>query len=168
VLSVVVREYRDGDAAGIVRIHRGNAAFYADLAPEYFKLPDEEGLLELIEKDEQWRDAPENLSLVAEVNGEVAGYLEASVQPPLDTAKWQAQRDLGDVRLVINALGTADEFKRQGIATRLVEAAEDWGRSKGAVVATCDTYIESPLSVPFWESRMAYRRQAVVYRKPLR
>jgi GNAT superfamily N-acetyltransferase len=166
-LAVVIREYRDGDAAGIVQIIREGARFYAELAPEYFRLPDEEGFIELIDNDSHWRDAPDNLALVAEVNREVAGYLEANVQPPLGTAKWQWERDVGETRLMINFVATADRFKRQGIAARLVKAAEDWGRLKGAAAAICDTYIESPLSVPFWERRMAYKRHKVVFRKPL-
>jgi len=121
----------------------------------------------LIENDGDWRTAAENLALVAEVDGEVAGYLEASVQPPIDTARWQAQRDLGETRLAINFVGTADAYKRQGVATQLVAAAEEWGRSQGATVAICDTYIDSPLSVPFWERRMGYERRAIIFRKRL-
>ncbi|HVP75861.1 MAG TPA: hypothetical protein VMS63_07550, partial [Gaiellaceae bacterium] len=78
-MNVIVREYRDGDAAGIVQISRENARYYAALAPDYFKIPDEEGFVELFERDGKWRDAPENLALVAEVDGKVAGYLEATV-----------------------------------------------------------------------------------------
>lgn len=165
--EIVVRECRTGDANGIARIGRENGAYYASLAPEYFKQPDDEGFAEFIEGDGEWRDEPTNLALVAEIGGEVAGYLEASVQPPLDSARWQGQRDLAEVRLSINYVGTADAFKRMGVATRLVEAAEEWGRSQGATVAICDTYIDSPLSMPFWEERMGYARRAVVFRKRL-
>ena len=55
-----------------------------------------------------------------------------------------------------------------GVASQLVDAAEEWGRSKGATVAICDTFIDSPLSMPFWEERMGYERKAVIFRKPLR
>jgi hypothetical protein len=52
-----------------VRISRENAGYYAALAPGCFKIPDDEGFVELIERDGTWRDAPENLALVAEVDG---------------------------------------------------------------------------------------------------
>jgi GNAT superfamily N-acetyltransferase len=167
-VSVIVRSYRDGDAIGIARIGLENGAYYAKLAPDYFKQPDEDGLAEFLAGDSEWRDAPTNLALVAEVDGDVAGYLEASIQPPLDSAQWQGQRDLSDQRLFINYVGTADAFKRKGVASQLVEAAEEWGRSSGATVAICDTYIDSPLSMPFWENRMGYKRRAVIFRKSLR
>ena len=167
-VGVTVREYRDGDAIGIARIGLENGAYYARLAPDYFKQPNEEGLADFLAGDGEWRDAPTNLALVAEVDGDVAGYLEASIQPPLDSAQWQSQRDLSDPRLFINYVGTGDTYKRTGVASQLVEAAEEWGRANGATVAICDTYIESPLSMPFWEERMGYQRQAVIFRKSLR
>jgi GNAT superfamily N-acetyltransferase len=167
VPDVVVRGFQPGDGLGISRVSLDNGAYYARIAPEHFKQPDADGLSELIEDDSDWRESEGNLALVAEVEGEVAGYLEASIQPPMETARWQSKRDLGNPRLLINYVGTADAYKRMGIATRLVEEAEDWGRSRGAVVAVCDTYIGSPLSVPFWEERMGYSRQAVIFRKAL-
>jgi ribosomal protein S18 acetylase RimI-like enzyme len=167
VRDVVVRRFQPGDGLGISRISLENGAYYARIAPEHFKQPDAEGLAELIEDDSEWRESDANLALVAEVTREIAGYLEASVHPPMETARWQSQRDLGGPRLFINYVGTGDAFKRMGVATRLVEAAEAWGRSKGAVAAVCDTYIDSPLSVPFWEERMGYSRRAIIFRKAL-
>jgi ribosomal protein S18 acetylase RimI-like enzyme len=167
VPEITLRRFQPGDGAGIARISRDSGAYYSRIAPDHFQQPDEEGLAEFMEDDSEWRKSNENLALIAEVDGEVAGYLEASLQPPLETAKWQTQRDLGDPRLFINYVGTADAYRRMGVATKLVEAAEDWAREKGAVAAVCDTYIESPLSVPFWEDRMGYTRRAIIFRKTL-
>jgi GNAT superfamily N-acetyltransferase len=164
---VTIREARDDDAAGIARLGQENSAYHAELAPEHFRLPDEEGLVEFIENDREWREAPDTLALVAEDDGVVAGYLEASLQRPDETARHQGQRDLSEIRLFINFVGTADAYKRQGVATKLVQAAEQWGREREAVVALCDTFIDSPLSVPFWEQRMGYQRRAIIFRKRL-
>jgi ribosomal protein S18 acetylase RimI-like enzyme len=165
--AITVREARAEDAPGIARIGIQNSAYHVRLAPDLFRIPDEEGFVEFIADDSEWRSLPTSLALVAEAEGEVAAYLEASLHKPVDTARWQGQRDLGTTRLHINYLGAADEYKRQGVATRLVEAAEEWGRAHGAAVAVCDTYIDSPLSVPFWEERMGYQRRAIIFRKPL-
>ena len=167
-MAVTVRDATEGDAIGIALLTRENAAYYARLAPERFKLPNEDGLDDFIREDKEWRGRPDTIALVAEVDGEVAGYLEASLQPPLDSARWQSPRDLAETRLFINLVGTGDAHKRQGVATLLVEAAEEWGRSQGASVAICDTFIGSPLSMPFWEQRMKYERQAIIFRKQLR
>lgn len=166
-VEVTIRAARDDDAAGIAKLSRENSAYYAQLAPEYFRLPDEEGLIAFIESDREWRERPDTVALVAEDDGVVAGYLEASLQLPEESARWQSQRDLSHIRLFINFVGTADAHKRQGVATQLVQAAEDWGREHGAVVAVCDTFIESSLSVPFWERRMGYTRRSIIFRKRL-
>jgi ribosomal protein S18 acetylase RimI-like enzyme len=166
-LALTIREARDDDAAGIARLGQENSRYYVRLAPELFRLPDEEGLVEFIENDREWREGPDTLALVAEDDGAIAGYLEASLQRPDETARWQGQRDLSEIRLFINFVGTADAYKRQGVATKLVQAAEEWGRERGAAVALCDTYIESPLSVPFWERRMGYQGRAIIFRKRL-
>ena len=163
----MIREFRAGDGEGVARMIQENAAYYADLAPDYFKQPDEQGLVDFIENDSEWRVSPDNLCRVAEVDGEVAGLIEATIQQPMDTARWQTQRDLSAPRLFIGFVQTADRFKRLGVATGLVAAAEEWGREKGALVAICDTYIDSPLSVPFWEHRMSYEMRAIIFRKPL-
>ncbi len=165
---ITLRAARAEDAPAIARIGQENSAYYARLAPELYRVPDEGAAVELIAGDEEWRSRPTSLALVAEVDGEIAGYLEAALEEPMESAPAQGQRDLGKARLFISFLGTADRYKRQGVATRLVEAAEEWGRARGAEVALCDTWIDSPLSVPFWEERMGYARRAIIYRKQLK
>ncbi len=165
--DIVVRDARADDAAGIARIIVDNGARYQRLAPDLFQPPAEEGLADFIGTDSDWRDAPSNLALVALVDGDVAGYLEASIHEPLETARYQTQRELAHRRLAISFVGTADAYKRRGVATQLVDAAEAWGRKHGAVVAVCDTWLGSPMSVPFWEERMGYTRHAVILRKRL-
>lgn len=44
-------------------------------------------------------------------------------------------------------------------------AVEDWGRSRGAEVIVLETETNNPLSVPFYEHRMGFTPQAVVFRK---
>jgi hypothetical protein len=70
-------------------------------------------LVEFIESGREWREGPDTVALVAEDEGAVAGYLEASLRRPDVTARWQG--DLSDIRLFINFVGTADEDKRQGV-----------------------------------------------------
>jgi len=143
-----------------------NGSYYARIAPTDFRIPDEEGL---VEDSEPGADANTDtaLTLVAEVDGRFASYLEAQLLPPLESARYQSQPDLAHPRLFINALGTLQEYWRRGVATQLVEAAEAWGRERGALVSICDTYVGSPVSIPFWEERMGYERRAVILRKPL-
>jgi GNAT superfamily N-acetyltransferase len=164
--EITVRDAGPGDGAGIVRCHEDSARYYVELAPELFRLPDEDGLVEFVEPKDSLPD--DYLEIVAEVDGEIAGHLEAKLEPPLESARFQIVSEVGETRLVINALATAEPFKRQGVATALVQAAEEWGRECGATSAFLDTWVESPSSVPFWEGRMGYERRSIIFRKPLR
>ena len=44
-------------------------------------------------------------------------------------------------------------------------AGEEWGRGRGTAIAVLDTYVDSPVSVPFYEQRMGYSRQELRFRK---
>src|SRR6266568_656732 len=105
--------------------------------------------------------------LVAEVDGRVVGNLSAELQRPIETAARQLLRFLGETRLFVSALGVEQAYQRRGVATRLMEAVEQWGRDRGAVSVSLDTWIHSEQSVPFYERRMGYRRASIIFEKRL-
>jgi GNAT superfamily N-acetyltransferase len=167
VTELVVRHASDVDAPGIVALACNAARFYVAMDPDLFRIPDEEGFVDFLERDRSWHVSPNSLALVADMEGRVVGYLEASLIEPSESARYQGEADASRVRLFIHFVGTDDAYRQRGIATKLVTTAEDWGRKRGAVVSTLDTWIESPLSMPFWERRMGYQRKNVIFRKPL-
>ena len=142
-------------------------AYYTNRAPDFFEPVEEEGLVEWIASDGEWLAQPTSFALVAEIDGQIVGYLEASIQDPGDTARFSGNRDLRERRLFIGSVVTAEAYKRRSVATRLVEAAEKWAREQEATLSLCDTFLESPQSLPFWETRMGYERRSVRLRKRL-
>jgi GNAT superfamily N-acetyltransferase len=165
---VVVRARRGiEDASAVAQLMIELGAYYSRLAPDHFARVDEDGLAARLATDGERLDDPTNLGLVAEVEGEVAGYLEASLQEPSPDARFDANRDMRERRLFIGLVVVAEDRKRHGIATELVRAAETWAQDQGATLALCDTYLGSPQSLPFWEQRMGYHRRAVRLRKRL-
>jgi GNAT superfamily N-acetyltransferase len=162
---VNVRRATRDDAAALVRIHADMGAHYAELAPELFHNPDLEGF-ELVLAREITEDL-HALQLVAEVDGEVVGSLDARLLLPPDDARFAFTRDLLAPRLKIEYLAVAAAHRRGGVGTALVEAAEAWGREHGAVVAELTTYQDSPLAYPFWSERAGYVPRSVNLRKEL-
>jgi hypothetical protein len=71
-------------------------------------------------------------------------------------AEWEGQ--------VIGALAARLLPPEEGAERQLAPA---WGRDRGATIAETWTYRPSPLSVPFWERRMAYEERSVNLRKRL-
>ena len=166
-MSVTVRVSRPGDGAGMARVWLSAAAYYADLEPAYFQVPPGEGLAESFEAA-LGTTGPDALMLVAERDGQVAGWLTARIEDPAPGAARQMVREPGLTRLIVDALMVDQAVWREGTGTALLTAAEAWGRGRGAGVVRLDTYADSPVSVPFYEQRMGYQRRSIVFQKPLR
>jgi GNAT superfamily N-acetyltransferase len=163
---MTVRRSRPGDGEAIARIHRDMTAYYTDLAPHHFQMPMLDGFAHEVDA-ELGNPDDRVLHLVAELNGEVVGALVARLLTPDEGAERQIAPDLGETRLRIDYLATDEAHRRHGVGTRLVQAAEAWGRDGGATVVETWTYHRSPLSVPFWEQRMGYEKRSVNLRKRL-
>ncbi|MGH3151273.1 MAG: GNAT family N-acetyltransferase [Streptosporangiaceae bacterium] len=166
-----IRPSRPGDGEGMARVWLSAGAYYADLDPAHFQIPSAEGLTESFEDSiaAATRAADEDtLELVAESGGTVAGWLTARIQHPSARAAHQFVRELSWTRLLVNALVVDQALWRQGIGTALLEAAESWGRARGAEVARLDTYVGSTVSVPFYERQAGYQRRSIVFQKALR
>ena len=161
---ITVREARRSDREALARIHAEVARYYLDLALDYLQVL--ERFAEQLDADAPPVDRAA-LHLVAEADGEVVGALVARLLPPEAPAQREVTPELEATRLRIEYLATAAASRRQGLGTRLVEAAEAWGRDAGATVAETTTYQGSPLSVPFWGERMGYEELSVNLRKPL-
>jgi GNAT superfamily N-acetyltransferase len=163
---VRIREAVPGDAVAIARVHRDGAAYYSGLAPDLFRMPDDDGLVDYVKRSQD--DSPSTtLFIVADIDDQVVGHLYAELITPTNSDRFLSSRDMAEQRLFIHALSVLREFWRQGIATALVERAEEWGRERGATIALCDTWLDSPVSVPFWQQRMGYERRSVRLRKRL-
>jgi GNAT superfamily N-acetyltransferase len=145
VEEISVRDALPADAAALARVHADVARYYEELGPRYF----EEG----------------QLRLVAEVDGEVVGALTARLLEPVGADG--AGRTEVETRLRIEYLATAAASRRVGIGTRLVQAAESWGRKVGATIAETTAFRGSALSIPFWEDRMGYEELPMSLEKRL-
>jgi GNAT superfamily N-acetyltransferase len=164
----MIRDIRPGDGEGCARAWLDAGRHYAARDPEVIQVPDADGLAEWFEEAIREPRTADTSWLVAEhpEDGPI-GMIEARIVRPAPDAHRQLQRDLGRTRLVVNLLAVTEGYRRRGVGTALMEAAEEWGRSEGAVLAVTDTNLSSPLSVPFYVERMGYRRQAVLLRKAL-
>jgi GNAT superfamily N-acetyltransferase len=165
--SLVVRPARPVDAADLARNWIDVARHYAELDGDAFQVPPVDGLAGWFEELLGRPRSEDAVWLVAEVDGRVVGDVSARLERPTEDAERQLLRDLGRVRLYVDALGVEEAYRRRGVGARLMGAVEEWGRAKGAVRAVLTTYHASPLSVPFYEQGMGYRRRSIVYEKRL-
>jgi GNAT superfamily N-acetyltransferase len=161
-----IRPARKSDAASLARIWVEKCRYYAEMNPETFQVPNDDGLVEWFESFLDESPKENELSLVGELDGEVVGSLEGRIEEPMETANRQMLRELGETRLVVNAMGVDPAHWRSGIGTALMRAAEEWAKERGATRSGLDTYLDSPVSVPFYE-KLGYRRHSINFRKRL-
>lgn len=162
-----IREARPGDGEALAAIWLEAGRLYAELDPEAFRVPQPDGLDSWFEEILARPPASDRVHLVAVVDGAVAGAVSAYLEEPHPMAERQMLTELGVRRAVVNAVDVAERFRRRGVASALVEAAEAWAREAGAELIWTWTWIEGPLALPFWERRMGYRRRSVKLEKRL-
>jgi GNAT superfamily N-acetyltransferase len=163
-----IRPSRPGDGEGMACVWLSAGAYYADLDPAHFQIPSAEGLAESFEADIEAKTADaDSLRLVAERDSVVTGWLTAHVEHPADSIAHQMIRELGWIRLIVDALVVHRAVWRQGIGTALLTAAESWGGDRGASIVRLTTYAEGPVAVPFYERHGGYKRRSILFQKPL-
>jgi GNAT superfamily N-acetyltransferase len=159
--AIIVRSPRPGDGAQLARAWLEAGRYYAELAPETFQVPETEGLADYMERGWKPSDDPDLHELVAEIQGRVVGAATARIERPLDSARFQLQRQFAETRMVVDVVFVEEAFRRMGVGAGLMAALEEWGRDRGATVALLDTYPESALSLPFFQERMGYVRRSI-------
>jgi GNAT superfamily N-acetyltransferase len=163
-----IRPSRPGDGEGMARVWLSAGAYYANLDPAHFQVPSAEGLAGSFEADIEAKSADaDSLRLVAERDSVVTGWLTAHVEHPADSVAHQMIRELGWIRLMVDALVVHRTVWRQGIGTALLAAAESWGGDRGASIVRLTTYAEGPVAVPFYERHMGYQPRSILFQKPL-
>jgi GNAT superfamily N-acetyltransferase len=164
---LVVRPARTSDAAEVARTWTEVAHHYVEFDPDAYQVPSTDGLVEFFEELLGRPRSEDSVWLVAEIDGQVIGDISAHLERPAKDAERQMVRYLGETRVYVDALAVAEASRREGVGTRLMQAIEQWGRDQGAVRVMLDTHAGSPLSVPFYEQRMGYRRRSIVFEKRL-
>ena len=141
---------------------------FTELNPHTFQVPAADGLAAWFEEiGAVYRDDPNRVALVAEVDGVIVGKVSVALEEPLDPNGRELQTDLNRRRLHINSLGVAESHRRVGVGAALMRAAEEWGRERGAEVILLETEPNNPTSMPFYEQRMGFSVEAVIFRKEI-
>ncbi|MGI8331329.1 GNAT family N-acetyltransferase [Actinomadura scrupuli] len=109
----------------------------------------------------------DTLVRVCDHGGKAVGFVHASFLSPNEEADRQVTRDIGLPRVFVNALAMQRRHWRGGAGTALMKAVEQWGRERGAQLLTLEAFAASPVSVPFYEDRMGYKRHGIIFAKPL-
>ncbi len=166
-MALLVRQPEPGDGREMARIWIDAGRYYAERDSDLFQVPSENGLAERFDRHIQEDRADDAFQLVAEEGGRLIGMLTAHMAEPVANPEMQLVQYFGQRHVVIDLLIVDRARWREGIGTRLMHEAERWGRERGAELARLDTFADSPVSIPFYEDHLGYRRRSVIFEKPL-
>ena len=147
--EVVIRPAMSQDAGGIARTFVESAEYHARLDPERYSPP----AIEIIsaryrERMEHPADAGrEDITLVAEVTGEIVGFVDARLERSADPM----HRDMTYCHVA--EIAVSGRHQNEGIGRRLLRAAEDWGREQGAEFASLEHHVANTRASAFYHRR---------------
>ncbi len=158
---VRIRNATSDDARAITRVYMESAEHHAHLDRENCHVPDR-AVIE--ERYRQGRQHPESelptVTLVAEAEGEIVGFLDAQIQLPFDPM-------LRPIRYCFVAdVAVAAARRNEGIGANLMHAAEEWAREQGAGAVSL-LYNSGNSRVAEFYSRLGYRAGSVGMMKRL-
>ncbi len=161
--DVVVRPALPADAEGIASIFLDSAAHHAALDAERYAVPDREPIVARYRSAAAGsRDAaPAAVTLVAEAEGELAGFADIRLEQSQDPM----HRRMTYCHIVEIAVGS--RHRSGGIGRELLTAAEEWGRRRGATFASLEYHVANTRAAAFYHGRMGYSAAATIAIKRL-
>lgn len=126
---MTIRPANPEDADGITRVFLDSAEHHARLDPDRYCVPDSAAISERYREGRQHPPYSESTTLVADLDGEIAGFVDARISQSPDPM----HRDVHFCHIVEIAVST--QHQSHSIGARLLAAAEDWGRTHGAEFA---------------------------------
>jgi ribosomal protein S18 acetylase RimI-like enzyme len=162
-VGITVRPAVSEDADKIAGTFLESAEYHARLDPERYATP----AIETISARYRERCQPpldagiEGITLVAELNGEIVGFIDARLEESEDAM----HREM--IYCHIAEIAVNSQYQNQGVGGRLLRAAEDWGRRRGAEFTSLEYHVANTRAGVFYQQRMGYRPAAIIAIKRL-
>ena len=151
--AIEIRPAVPKDADGIARTFLESAEYHAELDSERYLTPALETITARYREGRQHppQENGEVITLVAELSGEIVGFLDARLERSPD-AMHRAIIYCHIAEFVVRR-----EYWNQGIGGRLLRAAEDWGQRVGAEFASLEYLAANTRASLFYQKHMGYR-----------
>jgi GNAT superfamily N-acetyltransferase len=159
----MIRPANSEDANGIARTYLESAEHHARLDPERYLVPAVDKISARYREGRQHppEDCEESITLVAELSGEIVGFIDARLERSPD----EMHREMVYCHVV--EIAVSGLHQNHGIGGQLLGAAENWGRRKGATFASLDYHAANTRAGEFYQQRMGYRAVAIIAIKHL-
>jgi GNAT superfamily N-acetyltransferase len=151
--AITIRRAVPEDAEGITRTYLESAEHHAGLDSELYRLPAREAIAARYREGRQHPldESEASVTLVAELSGEIVGFIDARLFQPLDAM----HREM--VLCLVSEIAVRRRQQNQGIGGKLLRAAEEWGRQQGAEFAILEYHPANTGAGMFYQRHMGYR-----------
>lgn len=151
-VPLTIRPAVKDDADGIARTFLESAEHHSNLDPARYAVPAIAGIAARYRDGQQHPPkAADVITFVAELGREIVGFVDAR----LDRSPDPMHRNF--VYCVIAEIAVSRQHQSQGIGGQLLQAAEVWGRERGADFASLEYLAENTRASDFYQRRMGYR-----------
>ena len=160
--AITIRPAVAEDADGIARTFLESAEYHARLDPERYSVPAAGTISARYREGRQHpADAGDGITLVAELSGEIVGFVDARLEQSADAMHRKM------IYCEVAEIAVSGRYQNQGIGGRLLRAAEDWGRRQGAEFASLEYHAANARAAAFYRRRMGYSVAAITAIKRL-
>jgi GNAT superfamily N-acetyltransferase len=156
--TVTIREAAAADAEALAVVYLDSAEHHQRLDPSMYSLPD---FAQMVARYRRRLPAPEGSTiLVAEVDGEVVGWVEVQVREADGEPRMSRDTTAAEVDI-----GVLADMRDRGIGTRLMGAAEAWAFEHGAEFMFLQTHVANGDAIRFYQERHGWRTTGLVMMK---
>ncbi len=161
--AVTIRPAIAADVDGIARAYRESAEYHAGIDPERYLVPPPDVVSALYRDQRNSQAVTERITatFVAEVDGGVAGFVDARLERSPDAM----HREI--IYCHIAEIAVLRDYRNRGIGSRLMRAAEEWGRERRAQFASLEYHVANVAAGTFYQRRSGYRVAALTVIKRL-
>jgi GNAT superfamily N-acetyltransferase len=155
-LAAIIRRAVAEDADGITRTFLESAEHHASLDSELYFVPPIETIAARYREGRQHsvEEHAESITLVAELSGDIVGFIDARLYQPTDAMHRQM------IYCLVSEIAVRREHQNHGIGGQLLRAAEDWGRQQGAEFAVLEYHAANTRAGTFYQ-HMHYRLTSI-------
>jgi len=155
---VAIRPARPGDAESLAVIYRASSEHHFRLDPSLYTPP---AVDELVERYKARLPLPKDQEiLVAEVEGEVVGWLEIVLKRGGGRPGMLRDQDSAEIDIAVDP-----DHRSSGVGSELIRAAEAWTLEHGAELMTVEVHVANLDAIRFYQERHGWRTTGLVLMK---
>jgi GNAT superfamily N-acetyltransferase len=155
-LAATIRRVVAEDADGITRTFLESAEHHASLDSELYFVPAVETIAARYREGRQHppEEHAESITLVAELSGDIVGFIDARLYQPTDAMHPPM------IYCLVSEIAVRRDHQNHGFGGQLLRAVEDWGRRQGAEFAVLEYHSANTRAGAFYQ-HMNYRLASI-------